>query len=90
MYLVEWDDGLCRLHSFSQEEIQRVGGIAGIEATLSSKYKWCEQLGYVSVSEYGMFADDLHRLVLHSTRRLVRTEDIFELAYLPVEWGPKN
>jgi len=92
VYIVECEDGLFRLVTFSDTEIAEGGGIAAAEATLCSEYKWSERLGYVPVrprSGGGIsFREiDLERLVWRCTRRMARTTNVCELEYMSLD-GP--
>lgn len=49
VYVAEDADGICRLPTFSNEELLR-RGIDAVEAELRTNYKWFEKLGLITAS----------------------------------------
>jgi len=66
LYLVEEDDGMCTTRTYSDDEIREAGGIAAVEATLATEFRWFELLGPIcpcSTEPDPLFrASDLGRL----------------------------
>jgi hypothetical protein len=95
--IVECEDGLFRPLIFPDATIAEGGGIAALEATLCSEYRWHECLGHIPVysscdGSISFQERDVDRLVLQCTRRMVRTANICELEYMAMDWpgGPRN
>jgi len=90
VYVVEDADGICRLPTFSKEEVlQR--GVDAVQSELMTNYKWVEKLGTITASfdDSGRITfqgRDFFQLTLRSSRKLLPLRDTDELEFKAVSW----
>jgi hypothetical protein len=77
---------------FSDEGVASEG-IENLERQLSEEFEWFERLGRIPVTldpDVGLTftGDDVQRLALLCSRRLVEIEDPVALDYRVTDWGP--
>ena len=88
VYVAEHPDGLYRLHLSPEEDMLSPGGGSAFEEELRAEFVWVERLGIVFSGPSGTFAsEDLDKLVLFSSKRLVLVSDWDTPEYRACEWS---
>jgi hypothetical protein len=88
VYIAEHPDGLCRVHLSPEADMTAPGGGSAFEEELRAEFVWVERLGIVFSDPSGTFAsEDLDKLVLFSSKRMVLVSNSDTPEYRVCEWS---